>query len=341
MNLDLLFLSSQIALLVLAGSLLGFALGWVMRRFLGPDLKAEMNAKLDIEHSLRARETDQAQAAVQKLAGMEASLKESENQCLQALQQRDEAEKHATETLNRLRGLQEQLDRAQRDTVPLEEHSTLKAELHQQLESKDREIAQLQQKLAEVPLPPTPTPTPAPVVKVPQLPPAPIIQPAAPAPVAEAAEADALAFPPAPLREVRDMVHQPTKAKAQPHRPDLQAIQQKLAELRAASHKGKASDREKAAARADFVERALAFATTAEDNVDDLTQIKPIKITLNRQLLGIGICTYRQIADWTPAEHKIVGDLLSLKDRPQREKWQQQAITLLEKKQNSGPASAE
>ena len=335
MNLDLLFLSSQIALLVLAGSLLGFALGWVMHRFLGPDLKAEMNAKLDIEHSLRARETDQAQAAVQKLASMEASLKESENQCLQALQQRDEAEKHATETLNRLRGLQEQLDRAQRGTVPLEEHSTLKAELHQQLESKDREIAQLQQKLAESPLPQTP------VVKVPLLPPAPVIQPAVLAPVADVAEADALAFPPAPLREVRDMVHQPAKAKAQPHRPDLPAIQQKLAELRAASHKGKASDREKATARADFVERALAFATTAEDNVDDLTQIKHIKVTLNRQLLSIGICTFRQIADWTPAEHKIVGSLLSLKDRPQREKWQQQAATLLEKKQNSGPASAE
>jgi predicted flap endonuclease-1-like 5' DNA nuclease len=338
MNLDLLFLSSQIALLVLAGSLLGFALGWVMHRFLGPDLKAELNAKLDIEHSLRARETEQTQAAVQKLASMEASLKESENQCLQALQQRDEAEKHATETLNRLRGLQEQLDRAQRDSVPLKEHSTLKTELEQKLESKDREIARLQQLLAEQPM--SPATAVAPAVKVPQLPPAPVIQPAVLHPLADATEADALDFPPAPLREVRDMVHQPAKAKAQPHRPDFPAIQQKLNELRAASTKGKSTDREKAAARAGFVERALAFANTAEDNVDDLTHIKHIKVTLNRQLLSIGICTFRQIAEWTAAEHKIVGDLLSLKDRPQREKWQQQAAALLEKKQNSGPSSA-
>ena len=114
MNFDLIFLSSRIALLVLVGSALGFVLGWLWRRWLAARMKADYDAKLDAEHDLRKRLQEQMEERRRQLDELQSTSKESEQQCLAALQQRDAAEHQAADAMNRLRGLQEQLERSQR-----------------------------------------------------------------------------------------------------------------------------------------------------------------------------------------------------------------------------------
>lgn len=62
---------------------------------------------------------------------------------------------------------------------------------------------------------------------------------------------------------------------------------------------------------------------------DDLRAIKGIGPKINGVLNALGIYTYAQIADWSPAEVAWVEDKLDFRGRVTREGWQAQAQALL------------
>lgn len=74
---------------------------------------------------------------------------------------------------------------------------------------------------------------------------------------------------------------------------------------------------------------APSAAAPASDGVDDLTRIKGIGPVLRDKLQGLGIRTYRQIADLTAADTARLDDSLNLRGRIEREDWIAQARALI------------
>lgn len=64
---------------------------------------------------------------------------------------------------------------------------------------------------------------------------------------------------------------------------------------------------------------------------DDLTRIKGIGKVLQAKLNELGIVTYRQIAEFTPADISRVNEKLDFPGRIEREKWVEQAQELSQK----------
>ncbi|HYF37220.1 MAG TPA: hypothetical protein VD994_18105 [Prosthecobacter sp.] len=85
------------------------------------------------------------------------------------------------------------------------------------------------------------------------------------------------------------------------------------------------------------LERTLAAPAPQADD-DDLTQIKGIKTALDQQLRAFGIRTYRQIALLSPDDLQAFSELLSFKNRAQRDHWQSQARDLHRAKYGADPA---
>lgn len=82
----------------------------------------------------------------------------------------------------------------------------------------------------------------------------------------------------------------------------------------------------------------ILFATHDGDmGRDDLTRIHGISAELEKKLNSLGVRRWQQIADWSPAEVKLVSSRLAFKDRIEREEWQTQARALTE---NHGSALA-
>lgn len=66
--------------------------------------------------------------------------------------------------------------------------------------------------------------------------------------------------------------------------------------------------------------------------VDDLKKISGVAKVLEGKLHAQGIYTYRQIADWKNDQMNAFGELLSFKNRIQRDEWKKQAAALHKEK---------
>lgn len=345
MTTDLLLLSSRIALLVLLGSVLAFSLGWFWRSV---SLKRRIS---QLESSLASVQEDRQRLRIlldsaapdDEIKAGEAQMRELEAQCMSALQQRDEAERHAAEAMNRLRGLQEQLERLERESVPRSDYLQLEADLraaraapppaqdHTAMASLQRDLARLQDALAQSESALTKAREDATRLVHPP------VTPAAPPPAATSAEEDFTAFPPAPAMPTRGLLLTQPPAKKPPP-PRLDAARKNLATLK--QEQGRISDSEELARierQITALEKALSTATSAGPDTDDLTKIKGIKKVTNNQLLDHAICTWKQIADWTPQDTASFSELLMLGNRVAKERWIEQATALHEKKNSSKP----
>ncbi len=150
MNVELILLSSKIATWALIGTLAGVIVGWLWRGYLARWRSADFTAKLDIEHQLRKSLEEQVEGAKTQAHQLARTSKEADLQVMTALHQRDEAEKHAADVMNRLRGIQEQLDRAQRDSVEKTIYDELHTETRDRLIAKDTRITELEQAAKEL-----------------------------------------------------------------------------------------------------------------------------------------------------------------------------------------------
>ena len=75
---------------------------------------------------------------------------------------------------------------------------------------------------------------------------------------------------------------------------------------------------------------------SAPDDADDLKQISGVGPALEEKLHSFGVYTFKQIAEWTPANIATFDDLLSFKGRIERDNWLDQAKTL--QSENGGEA---
>lgn len=62
---------------------------------------------------------------------------------------------------------------------------------------------------------------------------------------------------------------------------------------------------------------------------DDLTKIKGIGPVLKEKLAGLGVTTFRQIADFTQADIERVNAQLDFPGRIEREQWIEQARAMV------------
>ena len=70
----------------------------------------------------------------------------------------------------------------------------------------------------------------------------------------------------------------------------------------------------------------------APDQVDDLKEISGVGEVLEGKLHEAGVYTFRQVADWTPDQVAAFDEVLSFKDRINRDEWLKQAAELYEAK---------
>lgn len=308
MPLELFLLSTRIALLVLMASVLAFMIGWRLRasraeRVIEPATPAFLPLP-DLEPEERT-----APSSVQdpKMESLSVALASAEQQCLAALEQRDEAERLAHDRARELRRLTEEL-------------ATLRAE-----------------HLALIQTPPTVVLATDPVASLP--PPAPV---SAPAVVAAEdlqparALVDRLAIEVQEIEEsLTGMAADHTRAQSEQERLAAASPTDKAA-LKAVTKESKDAARrlEQATESLERKRRQLravtrSLATAAEGLlVDDLTQIKGIKTVLNAKLHEHGIFSYQQIAQWDAEDMLAFGELLAFKNRIIKDGWQDQARAL-------------
>ena len=80
------------------------------------------------------------------------------------------------------------------------------------------------------------------------------------------------------------------------------------------------------------------FGAPADSPVDDLKIISGIGSVIEKQLAGIGITTYRQIATFTPEDVERVNDAIEVfQGRIEREEWIPQAAQLHREKYGTEP----
>ncbi|MCB1227447.1 MAG: hypothetical protein KDK99_16635 [Verrucomicrobiales bacterium] len=97
-------------------------------------------------------------------------------------------------------------------------------------------------------------------------------------------------------------------------------------------------EEELAAARraADVLGRMLIVAA-GNDRRDDLTQIKGIGSVLAQKLNEWGICSWRQLAQWSDEDVAVVQEILKLGHRVERGGWVRQANDLLKRGDSPAP----
>ena len=61
---------------------------------------------------------------------------------------------------------------------------------------------------------------------------------------------------------------------------------------------------------------------------DDLKRIRGIGVLIERKLVGMGVTSYEQIANWSAADIDRVSEVLDFKGRIERENWVEQARIL-------------
>ncbi|MBL9115895.1 MAG: hypothetical protein JNJ83_12885 [Verrucomicrobiaceae bacterium] len=341
MNFDLIFLSYQVALLVLVGSVLAAVIAWLLRSWAARMERAHLLAKLDAEHDLRARLQEQLDQTKATTATVSADDKAAEEQCLAALQQRDEAERQASEALNRARGLQEQLERAQRVSAEYEtlrlrvvelekSESQLRTDLDEALSRVRDDSSHEPTPEASVPIVETATPT---LTEVPAQKPLPsklFSTPVVHPPVEPIEPDDEFEFPPAPTRPIEDIARHRAPLREGP-KPDAEKLSALLSDLREMTAKAKSEEKRKVLeARATMIAATLARIDSLAADPDDLTEIRGIKAGIQKQLLDVGVCTFMQVAAWTATEIDVIMNLPGIKQRPIKDKWQEQARELVD-----------
>ena len=309
MSPELLLLSTRIALLVFAASALAFVIGWRLRGYRA-GTALEHRSLIPVNEAPGAPAvTDLPQSP--ELAPLKTALASAEQQCLEALEQRDEAERVAHERGREVRRLTEELE-------------TLQA---------------AHQALAQTPTAVVPTAAPVDAPAVPVALAAEDLQPARSLAEKLAAEVQALEDQLASLTVEHDeaRISLTTIAEATPV---------DKAALKAATKQSKDTERRLAQATEGLARKrrhlravTRSLAATAEGlTADDLTRIKGIKTVLNAQLHAHGIFSYQQIAQWDAEDMLAFGELLAFKNRMVKDGWQEQARAL---HQISHPGSPE
>ncbi len=118
MNFDLLLLSGQIALLVLMAAIMAACITWLVCRG-----QAQAARKVATEAEARIALAEEQAAAARAITSA------TEQQCIAALEQRDEAERHALEHAGEARRATEQIAVLHRDQVPRADHEQTLARL--------------------------------------------------------------------------------------------------------------------------------------------------------------------------------------------------------------------
>ena len=114
-------------------------------------------------------------------------------------------------------------------------------------------------------------------------------------------------------------------------------LERELAECRASARKAPVAAAAAPVAAAAAGARGL-FGTPAETPIDDLKVISGIAAVIEKQLAGIGITTYRQIANFTQEDIERVNDAIEVfQGRIEREKWVPQAARLHREKYGTEP----
>ena len=63
-------------------------------------------------------------------------------------------------------------------------------------------------------------------------------------------------------------------------------------------------------------------------DIDDLKRIRGVGVLIEKKLKSLGISSYEQIANWTPADIDRINGILDFKGRIERENWVEQARIL-------------
>lgn len=299
---ELLLLSTRIALLVLMASALAFVIGWRLRG---------SRAATALEHRSLVPVTEEPRAQASpdpprhpEVEPLKTALASAEQQCLDALEQRDEAERVAHERAREVRRLTEELE-------------ALRAE----------HLALAQTSSAAMPTAAKATPTETPTAAVAMA--AEDLRPARS--LAEKLAAD--------VQTLEDELSILT-AEHDHARSGLAIVSEATpvdkAALKAATKQSKDTERRLAQATEGLarkrrqlraVTRSLAAAAESL-TADDLTRIKGIKTILNAKLHDHGIFSYQQIAQWDAEDMLAFGELLAFKNRIVKDGWQEQARAL-------------
>jgi predicted flap endonuclease-1-like 5' DNA nuclease len=299
---ELLLLSTRVALLVLAASALAFVIGWRLRGSRAP-------AALEQHSLVPVSGAPQAQASADlpthtEVEPLKAALASAEQQCLDALEQRDEAERVAHERAREVRRLTEELE-------------ALRAE----------HLALAQTQAVALPTVANTSPAEAPAASLTLT--AEDLQPARSLAETLAADLQALEDQLASLTAEHDHARSGLVIVSEATPVDKAA-------LKAATKQSKDTERRLAQATEGLarkrrqlraVTRSLAAAAEGL-TADDLTRIKGIKTILNAQLHDHGIFSYQQIAQWDAEDMLAFGELLAFKNRIVKDGWQEQARAL-------------
>lgn len=299
---ELLLLSTRIALLVLMASALAFVIGWRLR-------SSRAAAALEHRSLVPVTEEPRAQASPDlprhpEVEPLKTALASAEQQCLDALEQRDEAERVAHERAREVRRLTEELE-------------ALRAE----------HLALAQTQAVALPTVANTAPAEAPAASLPLT--AEDLQPARSLAETLAADVQAQEDQLASLAVEYDHARSGLAIVSEATPVDKAA-------LKAATKQSKDTERRLAQATEGLarkrrqlraVTRSLAAAAEGW-TADDLTRIKGIKTILNAKLHDHGIFSYQQIAQWDAEDMLAFGELLAFKNRIVKDGWQEQARAL-------------
>lgn len=300
---ELLLLSTRIALLVLVASALAFIIGWRLRggHHAPAALEPPDGAPLPAPACLAQPEN------LKQIETLSASLASAEQQCLAALEQRDEAERVAHDRAREVRRLTEELE-------------ALRAEHLALVKTPPAAVASVES--AATSAEPGEAPAVAVVIAEEALQPARIL-------------ADKLTV------EVQSLEVQLVELTTDHHRAqtDLASLAKATpvdkTALKAATKQSKDAERRLARATESIARKrrqlravTRSLATASGLTADDLTRIKGIKTVLNAQLHEHGIFSYQQIAQWDAEDMLAFGELLAFKNRIVKDGWQEQARAL-------------
>lgn len=300
---ELLLLSTRIALLVLVASALAFIIGWRLRggHQAPAALEPSDGVPLPAPASLAQPEN------LKEIETLSAALASAEQQCLAALEQRDEAERVAHDRAREVRRLTEELE-------------ALRAEQLALVQTPPAAVASVES--AATSAEPGEAPAVAVVVAEEALQPARIL-------------ADKLTV------EVQSLEVQLVELTTDHHRAqtDLASLAKATpvdkTALKAATKQSKDAERRLARATESIARKrrqlravTRSLATASGLTADDLTRIKGIKTVLNAQLHEHGIFSYQQIAQWDAEDMLAFGELLAFKNRIVKDGWQEQARAL-------------
>ncbi len=333
-----LLLTFQVAALVLVASALAAATAWLLARQRSAPLPVLDRLRLSGLDDSRRKTAMELEAAKSLNDELRRNLSATESQCLAALEQRDEAEQQAVQRSAEMRKLHDQLTELKsRETVPVEEHSRHLRLLEQQLREATSAAKTTEQKAADAA---TENGRLQQLLET-------LGQEKAAQEAAFTARIEALttAAVPETLPAAAPTPEPPSLDKA---RQTLTRLEHELTVQEdiltrpdsgpapsAAELKRQTAVQERLRRQVRALNRSIALLGNAPLQPDDLTQLKGIKAGINNQLQSFGIFTYAQIVQWDEEDMLAFNELLGFKNRIHRDKWQEQAQALLDRRTQS------